>query len=160
MQTRYFTSAFVRKGDSIVMVKHQGDVDPEPFWALPGGRVEAGETPEQAIIREVWEEAGLIVHTVGTLAYIVEIHRNEENELGLAYVYEIADWSGEFSINDPDNKVQEVSLIPLVEAIEALAKISYLPMCVPPVAYLRGEAVAGTVYRYRVTPNHRAQLIE
>jgi ADP-ribose pyrophosphatase YjhB (NUDIX family) len=129
MQTRYFTSAFVRKGDSIVMVKHQGASDPEPFWSLPGGRVEVGETPEETIIREVREETGLTVHTVGTLAYIVEIHRNEENELGFAYVYEITEWSGEFSINDPDNKVLEVALIPQAQAIDALAKISYVPMC-------------------------------
>jgi 8-oxo-dGTP diphosphatase len=160
MQTRYFTSAFVRKGESIVMVKHQGADDPEPFWALPGGRVEAGETVEQAIIREVREETGLTVHTVGILAYVVELHRNEENELGFAYVYEITGWSGEFSINDPDNKVLEVNFIPLAEAIDALAKISYVPMGVPPVAYLKGDAAAGMVYRYRVAPNHDAELME
>jgi ADP-ribose pyrophosphatase YjhB (NUDIX family) len=31
------------------------------LWSLPGGRIEPGESPEQAIVREVREETGLDV---------------------------------------------------------------------------------------------------
>lgn len=30
-------------------------------WSLPGGRLEVGETPHQAVVREVAEETGLVV---------------------------------------------------------------------------------------------------
>jgi ADP-ribose pyrophosphatase YjhB (NUDIX family) len=31
------------------------------LWSLPGGRIEAGESPEEAVVREVREETGLDV---------------------------------------------------------------------------------------------------
>lgn len=31
------------------------------LWSLPGGRIEAGESPEEAVVREVREETGLAV---------------------------------------------------------------------------------------------------
>jgi 8-oxo-dGTP diphosphatase len=41
------------------------------LWSLPGGRVEAGETDQQAVVREVAEETGLSV-TCGRLIGAVE----------------------------------------------------------------------------------------
>ena len=31
------------------------------YWSLPAGAIEPGETPEEAVVREVWEETGLKV---------------------------------------------------------------------------------------------------
>ena len=44
-----------------------------PGWYLPGGGVERGETPEQALVREMWEEAGVELVDRPTL---VSVHDN------------------------------------------------------------------------------------
>lgn len=36
-------------------------------WALPGGRIDAGETPEQAALRELQEEVGLVLDASAVL---------------------------------------------------------------------------------------------
>ena len=40
------------------------------LWEFPGGRVEEGETPEQAVVREFMEETGFAVRVAGNLGII------------------------------------------------------------------------------------------
>jgi 8-oxo-dGTP diphosphatase len=44
--------------DGYVLLAHRRDID---WWNLPGGGMEAGETVDEALRREVYEETGLVV---------------------------------------------------------------------------------------------------
>jgi 8-oxo-dGTP diphosphatase len=65
-------AALLRRGDHIVLVQEQRDG--QEIWSIPGGGVERGELVTEALIREVQEETGLRLVTVGPLAYLVKHH--------------------------------------------------------------------------------------
>lgn len=64
--------AVIRDGDGRLLLVRRGRPPSAGLWSVPGGRLEAGETPQQAAVREVREETGLDV-TVGALLATVEI---------------------------------------------------------------------------------------
>ncbi len=62
------------------------------YWELPGGKVEPGEDPEHALVRECHEECGIDVRVDDILD--VAFHRYEEKDVLLLF-YECALVGGE-----------------------------------------------------------------
>ena len=50
------------QGKFLIARRPPGD-DLEGLWEFPGGKVEMGETPEQALVREFQEELGIVIET-------------------------------------------------------------------------------------------------
>ena len=61
------------------------DIGGKVFYGLPGGLKELGESLEEALVREVKEETGLLVKPVKLLAASHYIHHTGVENVGLLY---------------------------------------------------------------------------
>lgn len=68
--------------------KHKGDM-----WEFPGGKVDAGETPEQALVRELKEELGIDVQESCLAPFTFVSHAYPEKHV-LLMLYLCRKWQG------------------------------------------------------------------
>jgi 8-oxo-dGTP diphosphatase len=90
------------------------------YWALPGGRLDPGETIEQTIIRDVKEETGLDVTIVRKVGEYVE--KGSKDNVEYEYYptcFVVKPVGGE--IKKQDTEIQEIKLFKLTELPEPLA---------------------------------------
>ncbi|HWM59147.1 MAG TPA: NUDIX hydrolase [Pseudonocardia sp.] len=90
------------------------------LWSLPKGHIEAGETAEQAAVREVEEETGIIGRVVAPLGtidfwFVAEDRRVHKT----VHHFLLSALGGELS--DEDVEVAEVAWVPLAELESRLA---------------------------------------
>ncbi len=72
-----------------------------PIWVLPGGGIDPGERPEEAAIREVYEETGLVVSIARLAAEYSPINRFTTK----AHLFECRIDSGTLLVGDEARRV-------------------------------------------------------
>jgi 8-oxo-dGTP diphosphatase len=82
------------------------------YWALPGGRVDPGETVEQTVIREVKEETSLNVEIVRKIGEYIE--KGIKDDIDYEYYpscFEVKMVGGELARQE--SEIQEIKLFSL-----------------------------------------------
>lgn len=75
----------------ILVTKRPLDVPQGGCWEFPGGKLEASETPEQALVREIKEEVGIEVKQCTLLG---EIEHQYPGKLVQLIVFHVSEFSG------------------------------------------------------------------
>jgi len=103
----------------IARVNRAGRVE----WCLPKGHLEAGETPEQAAVREIEEETGIrgrVLDALGTIDYWFSAEGRRVHKLVHHYLLEAT--GGTLTVEgDPDQEAIEAAWVPLTELGALLA---------------------------------------
>ena len=81
MRTITVAAAILRKKGRILIARRASHVAHGGMWELPGGKIESGESPEQGLRREIYEELGVSVEVGGLAAEAT--HRYDEFRIHL-----------------------------------------------------------------------------
>jgi len=116
---RTVTAIIEFQNNKILLVK-RGTVVFKGYWALPGGRVDSGETIEQAVVREVKEETGLDIKIVKKIGEYHEIGVQD----GIEYDYHpacflVKPMGGK--IRRQEKEIEDIKLVDLEDIPEKLA---------------------------------------
>ena len=73
---RYVAAALILRGGELLICQRRADQPMAHKWEFPGGKIEAGETPEQALERELDEELGIRAQIGSRIARVRHTYRS------------------------------------------------------------------------------------
>ena len=116
-------AAIIKKNDTYLIARRAKHKDHAGKWEFPGGKIDLGETPENALERELFEEFRILTKTGKHVTTNQYDYGTFQIEL---MAYEVAYIGGSFQLTDHDQiawvTLEEIGLYDLSEADVAIWK--------------------------------------
>ena len=107
--TEVAVGVLLRESDGALLITSRPAGKPYAgFWEFPGGKLEAGETVEQALRRELIEELGV---TIGTAHPWKVTEHDYPHALVRLHWCKVTEWSGEFEMRRSRHRREQRSCI-------------------------------------------------
>ena len=90
---RFVAAALIVRGGEVLICQRRPDQPMALQWEFPGGKIEAGESPEQALARELNEELGITARIGDHVTHIRHNYRHG-GAVDLQF-YAVNEFSGE-----------------------------------------------------------------
>jgi len=93
----HVAAAVIRRADNAILIARRPDrVHQGGLWEFPGGKVEAGETVQAALARELHEELGIQVGAASSRNQpLIQVAHDYGDKRVFLDVWEVADFTGE-----------------------------------------------------------------
>ena len=91
--TKQVVAALVLRGDEILCCQRTEHQALPLKWEFPGGKIEAGETPPQALRRELEEELGIVAEVGAEVTQVLHTYANG-NSVSLRF-FEVTHYENE-----------------------------------------------------------------
>lgn len=150
MKVTEVAAAVIQRPDgSFLLGSRAPDTFYPGYWEFPGGKVEPGETPRQALERELREELEIEVRQA--TPWIVREHSYEHAHVRL-YFFRVTAWDGEIK--------DHVHSTLVWQRANALTVSPMLPANAPVLAALALPDFYGISHAHRIGPEAQLQALE
>ncbi len=130
----------IKRDDEYLMVKRSlDDEDCAGFWEMPSGKLEFGESVEQGLQREIFEEVGIDINPfqkqiIGISEYSSEKPEGTKYSVQLNYVIEVPTKDLPIKLSEEhtdyvwatrDSEYVDEFIAEIIDAIEPQSKVEY-----------------------------------
>ena len=122
METWYGAAGICVNEQSELLMVQEGETEEGPKWSIPTGGLEADETFEECVLREIAEETGYAAEILSK----IKVKKGAYEDLNIAYevhYFIVRVIGGEAKIQDPDQLIQDIAWKPAVEL--SVLELSY-----------------------------------